>query len=314
MSAVTLCIDSGVTIEVGEKQTSEPLFLLDTYSSDPDALTPGDRFSLSLTIVNEGDTEARDVTLTFGGAQPRRSDTETDATPSAQSTPSSGSSTSSSTTFAPTGSGATHLIGNVEASGGTIDLTQDFIVNGTVNSGIYDLPITLRYVGSEGTTVQETLTANLLVLRPPRLRIALEEPIAGPDYPVGEITTVSLTVINIGRTDVALTIGALETENANVISGAESFIGTLRPGEDRTIDADIMADEEGEVTLNYTLTYIDDFDQEQTITRSYTADAVVVERPPDDFAIPDEFAPPVMEEPERDWISRLVLAFMGLGS
>jgi len=302
-------VNSGVTIEVGEKRTSEPLFLLQTYTSDPDTLTPGDRFTLALTIVNAGDTEARDVTLTFGGAQPRRSDD--DATPSAPSTPSA---SASSTTFAPTDAGATHLIGNVDADGGTIEITQNFIVNGTVNSGIYDLPIALRYVGSDGSTVQETLTANLVVLRPPRLRISLEEPIAGPDYPVGELTTVSLTIINIGRTDVALTIGELEAENAQVISGAESFIGTVRPGEDRTIDADIIAEEEGEVTLNYTLTYIDDFDQEQTITRTYTADAVTVEMPPDEFMMPDNFEPPVMEEPERDWISRLVLAFMGLGS
>ncbi|MCC6617110.1 MAG: hypothetical protein IT320_26795 [Anaerolineae bacterium] len=302
-------VNSGVTIEVGEKRTSEPLFLLQTYTSDPETLTPGDRFNLSLTIVNAGDTEARDLTLTFGGAQPRRSDDE--GTPSAPSTPSA---VSSSTTFAPTDAGATHLIGNVEADGGIIDITQNFIVNGTVNSGIYDLPVTLRYVGGDGRTVQETLTANLVVLRPPRLRISLEEPISGPDYPVGELTTVSLTIINIGRTDVALTVGELDAENAQVMSGAESFIGTLRAGEDRTIDADIMAQDEGEVTLNYTLNYIDDFDQEQTITRSYTADAVVVERPPDEFMPPDEFSVPAVEEPERDWISRLVLAFMGLGS
>ena len=63
-----------------------------------------------------------------------------------------------------------------------------------------------------------------------------------------------------------------------------------------------------------TETYIDDFNQEQMIERSYTVTAAVVELPPDEFTPPPDFVPPPIEEPERDWLSRLVLAFMGLGS
>ncbi|MCL4251003.1 MAG: hypothetical protein KJ065_22830 [Anaerolineae bacterium] len=303
-------VSSGVTIEVGEKRTSEPLFLLQSYTSDPETLTPGDRFSLSIVIVNAGDTSADDVTLTFGGAQSQPLPTSEAATQTAPSTPTAGA---NSTTFAATDAGATRFVGSVEADG-RIEITQNFIVNGTVNSGIYDLPINLRYVGGSGRAEQETLTANLVVLRPPRLRLSLEASIGGPDYPVGQPSPIALTIINIGRQDVALTIGEITAENAEIVGESELFIGTLRPGEDRSLETEIVPQEEGDVTLTFTLTYIDDFNQEQTIQRSYTVTAVMVELPPDEFTPPPDFVPPTMEEPERDWLSRLVLAFMGLGS
>ncbi|MCA9909272.1 MAG: hypothetical protein KC519_11530 [Anaerolineae bacterium] len=304
-------VSSGVTIEVGEKRTSEPLFLLQSYTSDPATLTPGDRFSLSIVIVNAGDTPADDVTLTFGGAQSQPLPTSEAATQNAPSTPSA---SANSTTFAATDAGATRFVGSVDAAGGRIEITQNFIVNGTVNSGIYDLPINLRYVGSSGRTEEETLTATLVVLRPPRLRLSLEASIGGPEYPVGQPSPVALTIINTGRQDVVLTIGEVTAENAEIVGDSESFIGTLRSGEDRTLETEIVPEEEGDVTLTFTLTYIDDFNQEQMIERSYTVTAAVVELPPDEFTPPPDFVPPPIEEPERDWLSRLVLAFMGLGS
>ncbi|MCA9906545.1 MAG: hypothetical protein KC547_21975, partial [Anaerolineae bacterium] len=231
-----------------------------------------------------------------------------------QNAPSTPSASANSTTFAATDAGATRFVGSVDAAGGRIEITQNFIVNGTVNSGIYDLPINLRYVGSSGRTEEETLTATLVVLRPPRLRLSLEASIGGPEYPVGQPSPVALTIINTGRQDVVLTIGEVTAENAEIVGDSESFIGTLRSGEDRTLETEIVPEEEGDVTLTFTLTYIDDFNQEQMIERSYTVTAAVVELPPDEFTPPPDFVPPPIEEPERDWLSRLVLAFMGLGS
>lgn len=298
-------VATGVTIDVGEV-SSAPLFLLETYSTDPETLRSGDRFELSLVIVNAGSTTADDVTLTYGSGSATSPQPTPDATAQPTPPPAAGGAL-----FAPTDAGVIQYLGRIDGGGGRIELTQNFIVSGTIESGIYDFPITLRYSKPDASTATETLRASLVVINPPRLRITLADPLPEP-LPVGEAVPVALRIINIGRHDVALTLSQLSAENAEVIDGEETFVGTLRPGEDRILDASILAQADGEIVLTYSLSYVDDFNQDQVITETFSAQAAVVELP-DDISfepLPDATPPP----PERDWLARLVLALMGLGS
>src|SRR5205085_154612 len=104
-------------------------------------------------------------------------------------TDTTGSSTTPSSTFAPLGAGDTIYVGTIAGSGGDYELTQDFIVSGTVNSGIYSLPVTLRFNKPDGSAGQVNLRASIVVVAPPKLQIILDSPIpenvnAGEPFPI----------------------------------------------------------------------------------------------------------------------------------
>jgi hypothetical protein len=297
-------VNTSITINVSETQSPAPLFLLVSYSTGADVLQPGDRFTLTVTIQNVGVLDANDLLVSFGTV-----DAADTGTPSAPTT---------STAFAPVDAGGTVYIGEM-AGGEEIVLSQNFVVNGTVTSGIYNLPITLRYTKPDGTPASETLRASIVVIVPPRIRIL---PQGLPESAnVGETLLFSAEMINIGRTDINITFANVSVENGEVVDGAETYIGTLRAGQTNSVEATILPLEEGELTITLTLNYLDDFNQEQTITESFVLEAIFFVPPTDDFfgggGEGGEF-PPVEEIPPTtssgDILGRLLLGFLGLGS
>jgi hypothetical protein len=303
-------VTASMTIEVSETQAPAPLFLLAAYDTGDDTLQPGDRFTLTINLQNAGNNDANDVLLTYGTVDNSSTDS---------GTPTGGGS-SANTTFAPVGAGGTTFIGAI-ASGETIELEQDFVVNGTVTSGIYNLNITLRYTKPDGTAAQENLRASIVVIVPPRIRLRLEEPLPDPAMS-GEPFSFSLGMINFGRNDLILTFANVEVENGEVLDGDEAYLGVLRGGGgENSVDAVIMPSEEGTVTITVSIHYLDDFNQEQTIVETYEVEAEYIE-PTDEF-FPDGGMgenpnfPPVEMTPEpvnTDWIGSFILGFFGLGS
>ncbi|MFN8371374.1 MAG: hypothetical protein U0694_00640 [Anaerolineae bacterium] len=196
---------------------------------------------------------------------------------------------------------------------------QDFVVNGTVTSGIYNLPITLRYTKPDGTAAQENLRASIVVIVPPRLRVRLEDPLPQPAN-VGESFPMSVSLINFGRNDLNLTFATIEVEGGDVLDGAETYIGIMRSGDENSIDAQIMPSEEGTVHITLRLRYLDDFNQEQTIVETFETEAMMMLMPTDDFfggGPGGEPFPPVDVTPEpasNEWVGRLILGLLGLGS
>lgn len=309
-------VNTAITIEVSEIQAPTPLFLLESYTTDTDELQPGDRFTLSLTLINVGTQDANDVLITFGSVEPPR--TSGTSTPNAldPDTPSN----SSSETFAPIDAGGTRFIEQIAANGGELELSQNFVVDGSVDSGIYNLPITLRYTRPDGTITQETLRASIVVIVPPRLRVL--RPSIPATLNAGEPLPLTLELVNFGRSDINLTFAnfLVTSENGEVVEGAESFVGLLRSGETTPVEAAVLGYDEGTLTLELRLNYLDDFDQEQTLTETLTFE-IVAFTPPDDF-FPEEPSgetPVIEEEPApgtgaQDWLGRFLLGFLGLGS
>src|SRR5690606_42005975 len=62
--------------------------------------------------------------------------------------------------FATIGTGSTIYAGELLA-GGDLTINQEFIVNGTVESGIYSIPITVRYTTEGGETRSDEHTSEL---------------------------------------------------------------------------------------------------------------------------------------------------------
>jgi hypothetical protein len=297
---------SSMTIEVGKVVATAPLLLLREFSTGKDVLKPGDQFTLDMQIENVGDEDAANMLVTFGTVP-----ASSDATPGGGSS----SSTTSSTTFAPVGFGGSVFVGTVKAKGGKLQMTQTFIVNGSVDSGIYGLPITLRYQKADGANGQDSLSAPLVVVMPPQLQLSLQNPVP-PLVNVGEPVSLALRVGNKGKKQVNFVKALVEAENGEVVSGQETPLNPMQVNDDVTINASVNPTGAGPVKITLMLVYLNDLNRQQSITEVYESEAVI---PPTQVPItpvsPIETPPPT-EQPvnQRDLLGRILLALLGLGS
>lgn len=302
-------VSGSMTIEVAEVSTPKPLLLLENYEVNREIVQPGDQFSMTLTLLNVGSGNANDLLVTFGTVEQSVSSGS-----GSDSTGGSGSSTTPSSTFAPLGTGGSIFVGDLDANGGTHTLTQDFIVNGTVSSGIYSLPVTLRYQDPESTdTSQTTLNASVIVIVPPQLQLNLQSPIPETAN-VGEPFPIALEIINVGKNQVNFRSAAVEGENVEVIEGAEALLVPLKTDEDATINALVMPSEEGAVIVTLTLHYTDDLNRPRTIVETYLSEAVTPPPMEEEFGPPIDFMPTPEPTPEVDPVGQLLLGLLGLGS
>jgi hypothetical protein len=299
-----------LTISVARAVTLQPTLLLQTYDTGKDVLVPGDRFNLQVTFLNVGDDTAHGILLTFGTVE--------ESSPPPQTTPNpgdsgsgGGSSTTPSDTFAPIGSGATVLIGDI-APDQIQTVTQEFFVNGRASSGLYSLPLTLSYKRSDGASAQNVVRISLPIVAPPQLRFQLQNPVP-PSVNVGEPLPLAVGVFNDGTARADLRRAVVTAENAEVVEGAESELAGLSGGEDTTISASVIPNGEGTVRITLTLYYADDLRQERSLTTAYESEAVEPPPPPD---IVEEPPLPTPEPPPspQDTIRRLILGLLGLGS
>jgi hypothetical protein len=306
-----------MTIQVADVVKPEALLLLESYNTGQDVLKPGDRFTLSMTLQNAGEADAANMLVTFGTVDSTDPGNDNDDSSGDNgSTVDTGSSTSTtpSSTFAPLGAGGTMFVGTLNAGGGSITLEQDFIVNGTVDSGIYNLPITIRYTDTDGENAQENLKASVVVVKPPQLRVTLLSPIP-ESVNTGEPVSVGLDIINTGNDIIRFTTATVETENAEILDGAEVFLGSLDGEENTSVNATVMPLEEGRVSITVSLNYIDDLNREQAIVNTYETEAMMPPPLPEDLGPPIDVMPTPTPEPSNDaLVGQILLGLLGLGS
>jgi len=299
--------NASLTVSVAEVQTLRPLLLLTEYDTGEEVLTPGMRFTLAMTLQNAGDAPARTTTVTFGTVQSEGGGDNGNP----NNGPSGGSgSTTPSTVFAPLGTAGLVYVGDL-AAGSSASTEQSFIVSGGVSSGIYSLPVTLQYLLTDGTSRQETLNLSLIVLVPPRLRFNPPNPLPETAN-MGEPLPVSLEVQNVGRNALELTGASFSATNAEILDGSELPLESLESDDSTNLSAVLMPLAEGPVEITMTLNFSDGLGQPESITQTYTLEAVM---PPPPIDVPMDEPPVVVEpEPEPDWFGRLLMALLGLGS
>lgn len=298
----TTTTDTFMTVTVDTPRTSS--LLLDSYSIGKERVQPGESFTLTATILNIGDTAVEEALVSF------------------QSSTTANDTTTTSITFAPIGGGGTQVIETIAADDEGITFTQDFIVNGTVTSDIYDLPITVTFLNSDGTSGEANLSASVVVSVPPRLRFIEENPI--PDtIRVNGAVELALSVVNIGRREAQLLEAHLLADNGEVVTDATILMQTLRVNEEFPLEGTIIPLDEGTMTITIEILFINDLNQEETITQEYTVEVLPTPTPmptqpprtpqpsittfnttpePESFALPD------------NWVERMLLGLLGLGS
>jgi len=213
------------------------------------------------------------------------------------------------------GAGGTLYVGTIDADGGQAEIEQDFLVNGTVNSGLYNLPVTLRYLKPDGSAGQDVVQAAMMVVAPPRLQIRLPSPLP-ETVSVGEPFPIALEIRNNGSKRADLTDAITVANNGEVVEGAETFVGGIESTEDASLNVMVMPLEAGPVEVTITLNYMNDLNQEESIVRVYTIEAIAPELPPEDIP-PDMGVVPELppeEEEEDDTVGRFLRGLLGLGS
>lgn len=297
---------SAITVNVATVDKPQPFLMLSSYETGYDILTPGTRFTLDIVLQNVGRESADAVTVTFGTVQ------STGGNPDPNNPDNGGSqtNTTSPTTFAPLGTAGVSFVGKV-ATAEIVNISQEFIVAGDVSSGIYSLPITLQYILPDLSNKQDLLNLSLVVIAPLRLRINPPNPM--PEFlTAGEPMPIMLELTNLGKTRIDLSEATVTAENGEVLDGATIQLEPLPIDEDTSLTALVMPLEEGTLTVNIALAYINDLGQTETVELTYTATVMPMPEISEEPYIPEEPVP--TPEPEVDWFGRLVMAFVGLGS
>jgi len=285
---------------------NKPQLVISKYSTDLDPLQPGSAFKLTLTIANVGTTNAKNVSLVYGGGSGQL--------PNEQGTPQAGvsGSTADFANFAPVGSSNIVLLGDL-AMGSQIETEQEFVVNVSTVPGAYPLKISLVSYTENGLRVIDDQAITLLVYSLPQLEISFyRDP--GMFFN-GTPTTLPLQITNLSRKSTVLGNMTVTTDSGEIMNGT-SLVGNLDPGGYYTLDAMYTPFMEGKAKINITINYTDDFNQ----LRTYESSMEIEVQPT--MAIPEEpiaGTPEMPTEPEQPTgffakIWNAIKGFLGIGT
>jgi len=231
--------------------------VITSYAASVDPLQPGEQFSLTMTIQNTGNAGAQRVTMIVGGGSSGGTGGET---PQPGGVSGGGG---EFTNFAPVGASNVQTLGDLPI-GGAVQATQNLIVNVSTNPGAYPMKVTFSYLNDKGETINDEQVITLLVYSLPTVDISFYRP---PDpFSVGQPGVLPIQVVNLGKR--LSVLGTMKVESAaGTIENGTSLVGSLDAGGYFTLDAMLIPEQSGTVSLDITIDYTDDFNQPRTITR-----------------------------------------------
>jgi hypothetical protein len=206
----------------------EPHTSLEVSYEAPDIITPGDEFNVDLTIKNTGDTVYHIDTI-VGERESLLSKSPDNI----------------------------HI--EELSSGSTKMIAMNFISNKDLATGLYSIPITLKYEGLDGKPKEQTEKVPIEVKGLAKLNIASLK--IEPQNPKkGEELTIEARVENVGDDDAENTKLVLDSE----LEGFKTaYLGELEKDDDSPAIFTLKATVEGEVANKLILTYEDDFGEHQ---------------------------------------------------
>lgn len=281
--------------------------VITSYASNIDPLQPGEQFTLTMTVQNTGNVGAQRVTMIVGGGS---------SSGPSEGTPQPGGVSGGSgefTNFAPVGASNVQTLGDLPA-GGMVQAAQNLIVNVSTSPGAYPMKVTFSYLNDKAEVVNDEQVITLLVYSLPTVDISFYRP---PDpFFVGQPGMLPIQVVNLGKRTAVL--GTMKIQSGNgVIENGTSLVGSLDAGGYFTLDAMIIPEQSGPLTLDVTIDYTDDFNQARTITHQMQIEVVEgMEEPPMEPGMEGggEVMPMPVEESTFQKIWRFVLGLFGLDS
>jgi hypothetical protein len=233
--------------------------VITSYATSVDPLQPGEQFTLTMTVENTGNIGAQRVTMIVGGGG--SSGGSSDGTPQPGGV--SGGS-GEFTNFAPVGASNVQTLGDLPERG-AVQVKQDLIVNVSTSPGAYPMKVTFSYLNDKGEVINDEQVITLLVYSLPTVDISFYRP---PDpFLVGQPGALPIQVVNLGKRLAVLGTLKIEAEGGTIENGT-SLVGSLDSGGYFTLDAMVIPEQSGPMTLEVTIDYTDDFNQARTINRT----------------------------------------------
>ncbi len=286
-----------------------PQLLVTSYEIDQDQLQPGMAFTLSLTVQNQGNSEARRVTMILGGGS--TSGGTVDGTP----VPGGGLDGAGGDfgKFAPVGASNVQTLGDLGETD-SLQTSMALIVNAATEPGAYPVKVSFVYTDDRNNSYEDDQVITLLVYKRPSVEMNFYTPVF--DFFVGQPGSLPLQLVNSGRTTAVFGNFSVTAEGATFENNS-FFVGTLDPGGFFPLDAVIYPEVPGPLDLLLSVNYTDDFNQPQVLTQTLTINVVesfFPEEPIDPF--PEEPLPEAEPEPETfgQKVWRFLLGLMGLSS
>ncbi len=278
-----------VGVTVAGTHTAPPRVLLSSVRSQPEIPAPGDVVTLTLSLINVGDQQAKRLTLALGNDSQALS------------------------AFALLDTGNVRYVAALPP-GQSVQVVQRLFVAGSARSGVYNIPLVLNYEDERGNALSETQLFSLRVRRRPLLQVRFYEEIAPPlvgqpfSLPV-EVTNVSLDGLNVTTVEVR--------GDTVAVQGGSMFVGFLDGGATVSLDATAVAAEPGTHVIEVLVHYVDDFGHLQTWRHTLEVDvqAPLPTPTPAVGAAESDMAPGAdKEEGFLQKIWQIIRGLLGLGS
>jgi hypothetical protein len=301
---------SGVAITSTPTGVKASQLVITSYATSIDPLQPGQQFTITMTIENTGNVRAQRVTMIVGGGS---------SSGSSDGTPQPGGVSGGSgefTNFAPVNASNVQTLGDLPP-GGMVQASQNLIVNVSTNPGAYPMKVTFSYLNDKSEVINDEQVITLLVYSLPTVDVSFYRP---PDpFIVGQPGALPIQVVNLGKRLSVLGTLKIEAPNGMVENGT-SLIGSLDAGGYFTLDAMVIPEQSGPMSLNITIEYTDDFNQARTITKGLQIEVMEgMEEPIIEPGMPGmegggEGMPIPAEETTLQKVWRFVLGLFGLDS
>ena len=286
-----------------------PQLLVTSYEIDQAQLQPGMSFNLNLTVQNQGNSEARRVTMILGGGSTAGGTIDGTPVPGGGLDGAGGDFGK----FAPVGASNVQTLGDL-AQGDSLQTSMALIVNSATEPGAYPVKVSFVYTDERNSSYEDDQVITLLVYKRPSVEMNFYAPVF--DFFVGQPGSLPLQLVNSGRGTAVFGNFSVTAEGA-FLENNSAFVGTLDPGGFFALDALIYPDLPGPLDLLLSVNYTDDFNQPQVLTQTLTISVVESFFPEEPFEpSPEEPFPEVVEEPETfgQKVWRFILGLLGLSS
>jgi len=211
-------------------RTRDLVVSVESIESNPETITPGKDFELSLTLKNNADSLINDVVVSL--------DLEDEDIP-----------------FAPSKSTAEKQIYQIRSRTGKI-IKFDLVALPDAERYIYKIPINISYTDETGMAYTKDDIISLKVSSTPDLLVNVDSSTIQGQIKSGEVV---IRIVNRGLTNIKLLTAKIESDdNFDVISQQEVYVGNIDSDDYETVDYKLTVNSfEKTVELPLEITYMD---------------------------------------------------------
>lgn len=230
-----------------------PQLIIADYRIDPSTIAPGSNFMLELTIKNGSSYFAKDIMVSVGQISSEAIAGTSPAT--------AGGSQSVSNSIVVVGTGNIKYISSLSSKKQS-RISFELASSASLSSGIYNLPIYLSCIDTDGNLRSSSQVIGLIASQRPNLAIS------AIDYPTivyeGESFDLVVDFENRSTFSVKEVLVEITGDDFEITDG-QLFVGTLDGEEGDTLEATLTPKKAGDLEATLLVKYRDDFNQEQMI-------------------------------------------------